>query len=56
MLTCSLHGWQYELETGRCLTSEGHEITARKLTEEELEALAVAAEAAGASVAVAAVD
>jgi UDP-MurNAc hydroxylase len=53
VLTCSLHGWQYELATGRCLTSEGHEITARKLTEEELAALALAAEAAGATVAVA---
>ena len=53
VLTCSLHGWQYELETGRCLTSEGHEITARKLSEEELEALVLAAEAAGATVAVA---
>jgi UDP-MurNAc hydroxylase len=55
VLTCSLHGWQYELETGRCLTSEGHEITARRLSEDELAALAAAAEAAGATVA-AAVD
>ena len=23
VLTCSLHGWQYELETGRCLTVRG---------------------------------
>jgi UDP-MurNAc hydroxylase len=53
VLTCSLHGWQYELETGRCLTAEGHEITARKLTEDELAALAAAAEAGGAAVAVA---
>ena len=56
VLTCALHGWQYDLETGRCLTSEGHEITARKLTEDELEALVVAAAAAGAEVAVAAAD
>jgi UDP-MurNAc hydroxylase len=26
VLTCSLHGWQWELATGRCLTSEGHEL------------------------------
>ena len=23
VLTCSLHGWQYELATGACLTSDG---------------------------------
>ena len=51
VLTCSLHGWQYELATGRCLTSEGHEITARLLTPEELVALEVAAASAGATVA-----
>jgi UDP-MurNAc hydroxylase len=52
VLTCALHGWQYELETGRCLTSEGHEITARQLSGDELAALAAAAEAGGAVVAV----
>ncbi len=56
VLTCSLHGWQYELESGRCLTSEGHEISARRLTEDELVALAAVAEAGGAVVAVAAGD
>ncbi len=56
VLTCSLHGWQYELESGRCLTSDGHEISARRLTEDELVALAAAAEAGGAVVAVAAAD
>jgi UDP-MurNAc hydroxylase len=55
VLTCSLHGWQYELETGLCLTSEGHEIAARRLSNDELAALAAAAEAGGAAVAVAAV-
>jgi UDP-MurNAc hydroxylase len=54
ILTCSLHGWQYELETGRCLTSEGHEITARRLSPEELAALEVAAQFAGATVGAAA--
>jgi UDP-MurNAc hydroxylase len=29
-LTCNLHGWQWNLETGRCLTARGHELrTAR---------------------------
>jgi len=56
VLTCSLHGWQYELESGRCLTSDGHEISARRLSEDELIALAAAAEGGGAVVAVAAAD
>jgi UDP-MurNAc hydroxylase len=30
VLTCNLHGWQFDLESGRCLTSRGHEIRARK--------------------------
>ena len=51
VLTCSLHGWQYELASGRCLTSEGHEITARALSPEELAALEAAAASAGAMVA-----
>ena len=25
-LTCNLHGWQWNLETGRCLTARGHEL------------------------------
>ena len=25
-LTCNLHGWQWDLPTGRCLTSRGHEL------------------------------
>jgi UDP-MurNAc hydroxylase len=25
-LTCNLHGWQWNLETGRCLTTKGHEL------------------------------
>jgi len=50
VMTCALHGWQFELETGRCLTSEGHELSARRLTEEELAAIA-AAETGGATVA-----
>ncbi|HEU0190680.1 MAG TPA: MBL fold metallo-hydrolase [Mycobacterium sp.] len=25
-LTCNQHGWQWDLETGRCLTARGHEL------------------------------
>jgi UDP-MurNAc hydroxylase len=28
-LTCQLHGWQYDLASGRCLTSAGHELRSR---------------------------
>lgn len=30
-LTCNLHGWQWDLETGRCKTSKGHELRSTKL-------------------------
>jgi len=30
--TCSIHGWQWDLATGRCLTSEGHPLFARPLS------------------------
>jgi UDP-MurNAc hydroxylase len=29
VLTCQLHGWRFDLASGRCLTSVGHEIRAR---------------------------
>jgi UDP-MurNAc hydroxylase len=28
-LTCQLHGWKFDLPTGRCLTSVGHELRSR---------------------------
>lgn len=31
VLTCSLHGWQFDLETGRSLTSDDHWIYSRRL-------------------------
>ncbi|MCF8540157.1 MAG: Rieske 2Fe-2S domain-containing protein [Aurantimicrobium sp.] len=31
VLTCSLHDWKFDLATGRCLTSHGHEIRASKI-------------------------
>jgi UDP-MurNAc hydroxylase len=30
ILTCQLHGWKFDLPTGRCLTSVGHTIRAEK--------------------------
>ena len=30
-LTCNQHGWQWDLETGRCLTARGHELRRSKL-------------------------
>jgi UDP-MurNAc hydroxylase len=29
-LTCQLHGWRFDLESGRCLTSAGHEVRASR--------------------------
>jgi UDP-MurNAc hydroxylase len=42
-LTCQMHGWRFDLPSGRCLTSAGHELRSRP-TEAPAEA---AAEAAG---------
>lgn len=30
VLTCQMHGWQFDLATGRCLTSDDHHIRARR--------------------------
>jgi UDP-MurNAc hydroxylase len=30
VLTCQLHGWKFDLPTGRCLTSAGHHLRASK--------------------------
>ena len=34
VLTCDLHGWQFELATGRCLTSDDRRLYARRLDEQ----------------------
>ncbi|MEU8007772.1 Rieske 2Fe-2S domain-containing protein, partial [Catellatospora sp. NPDC049111] len=34
-LTCQLHGWKWNLATGRCLTSVGHEIRSEKAGQPE---------------------
>ena len=31
-LTCSMHGWQFDVETGRCLNAADHDIKARPLS------------------------
>lgn len=35
VLTCTMHGWQFDLATGRCLTSEGHPLFTQELHEPE---------------------
>ncbi|PYE18506.1 UDP-MurNAc hydroxylase [Williamsia limnetica] len=30
-LTCNLHGWSWDLASGRCLTSKGHELRSAKI-------------------------
>jgi len=32
-LTCQLHGWKFDLPSGRCLTSAGHPIRASRKTD-----------------------
>jgi UDP-MurNAc hydroxylase len=29
VLTCRLHGWQWDIDTGDCLTSDGHQLYTR---------------------------
>jgi UDP-MurNAc hydroxylase len=35
VLTCQLHGWRFDLAGGKCLTSAGHELRARRADEPE---------------------
>ncbi len=53
VLTCQLHGWQFDLAGGTCLTSADHPIDARRMTKDEIAALAATAEVADAAVEVA---
>ncbi len=41
VMTCTMHGWQFDLETGRCLTSEGHPLYTQAVSEPEPESLPV---------------
>jgi len=34
-LTCQLHGWKFDLATGKCLTSVGHQLRARRASTED---------------------
>ena len=36
-LTCDLHGWRWDLASGRCLTSKGHELRARLIADHEVD-------------------
>ncbi len=40
VLTCTLHGWQFELETGRCLTSDDRRLFSQKIVDDEAPAAA----------------
>ena len=35
ILTCTLHGWQYELATGKCLTSDDRKLYSKKIEIDE---------------------
>jgi UDP-MurNAc hydroxylase len=50
VLTCTMHGWQFDLESGRCLTSEGHPLYTQSLSEPEPETLPAPSADAGASI------
>ncbi|MFC4033488.1 Rieske 2Fe-2S domain-containing protein [Streptomyces polygonati] len=43
VLTCTLHGWRYDLAKGRCLTADDHDIRATPLAPAEPAAAAVSA-------------
>lgn len=36
VLTCTMHGWQFELATGRCLTSDGYRLYAQPIARGEV--------------------
>jgi len=33
VLTCQLHGWKFDLPSGKCLTSAGHQLRSRRADE-----------------------
>ncbi|GAC1618017.1 MAG: MBL fold metallo-hydrolase [Ktedonobacteraceae bacterium] len=35
ILTCTMHGWQFELETGKCLTSDDRKLFTQRITPNE---------------------
>lgn len=50
VLTCTMHGWQFDLATGRCLTSEGHPLYTQPLGEPEPESIPTSQASHGASI------
>ncbi|MER3437582.1 MAG: (2Fe-2S)-binding protein [Chloroflexota bacterium] len=47
ILTCTLHGWQFDLATGRCLTTEGKRIFSERIEAGEEQAAPAAERATG---------
>ena len=47
-LTCQLHGWKFDLASGRCLTSAGHELRSKPPERADAEPAAAAVPAAAA--------
>lgn len=45
ILTCELHGWEFDLATGRCLTSDDRRLYTRRISEGETSTAAVPPEA-----------
>lgn len=47
VLTCSMHGWQFDLESGKCLTSEDRKLVTRPFKSPDDDALPVVPAASG---------
>jgi UDP-MurNAc hydroxylase len=41
-LTCQLHGWKFDLASGRCLTSAGHQLRSRPAGDQDADQEALA--------------
>jgi UDP-MurNAc hydroxylase len=50
VLTCTLHGWQFELDTGKCLTSDDRRLYSRPLSEGAGDPAEIPQQAGGASI------
>ena len=37
VLTCQLHGWQYDIDSGRCLTSDDATLTTKRIAHRDPE-------------------
>jgi UDP-MurNAc hydroxylase len=43
-LTCSLHGWQFDVDTGRCLTSDDAFLRSKRIVHRETDDVRLAGE------------